>query len=80
MDTEIIVAGMSLIGTLGGTFGGILVSNRLVTYRLEQLEKRVDKHNSLIERTYQLEQKNQVQDVRIGDLERALDRLEKQRA
>lgn len=39
--TTLAVAGMSLVGTLAGTFGGILVSSRLTTYRIEQLEKRV---------------------------------------
>lgn len=39
--TTLAVAGMSLVGTLAGTFGGILVSNKLTTYRIEQLEKRV---------------------------------------
>lgn len=53
--TSIAVAGMSLIGTLAGTFGGILVSNRLTNYRIEQLEKKVAQHNSVIERTYKLE-------------------------
>lgn len=53
--TSLAVAGMSLIGTLSGTFGGILVSNRLTTYRIEQLEKKVAQHNSVIERTYKLE-------------------------
>lgn len=53
--TSIAVAGMSLLGTLAGTFGGILVSNRLTTYRIEQLESRVAAHNSVIERTYRLE-------------------------
>ena len=48
-------AGMSLIGTLAGTFGGILVSNKLTTYRIEQLERKVSAHNSLVERTYKLE-------------------------
>ena len=38
--TTLAVAGMSLIGTLAGTFGGILVSNKLTTYRIEQLEKK----------------------------------------
>lgn len=55
MDSEIIVAAISLLGTLGGSLGGVLVSSRLTTYRLEQLEKRVQAHNSLIERTYKLE-------------------------
>ena len=53
--TSIAVAGMSLIGTLAGTFGGILVSNRLTNYRIEQLEKKVAAHNSVVERTYKLE-------------------------
>ena len=39
--TTLAVAGMSLIGTLAGTFGGILVANKLTTYRIEQLEKKV---------------------------------------
>ena len=43
------------IGTLAGTFGGILVSNKLTTYRIEQLEQKVAAHNSLVERTYKLE-------------------------
>lgn len=53
--TSLAVAAMSLVGTLAGTFGGILVSNRLTTYRLEQLETKVAAHNSVIERTYKLE-------------------------
>ena len=53
--TTLAVAGMSLLGTLAGTFGGILVSNKLTTYRIEQLEKKVSAHNSLVERTYKLE-------------------------
>ena len=53
--TSLAVAAMSLAGTLAGTFGGILVSNRLTTYRLEQLEAKVAAHNSVIERTYKLE-------------------------
>lgn len=51
----VIVALLSLAGTLCGTFGGILVSNKLTNYRLEQLEKRVQAHNHVVERTYQLE-------------------------
>lgn len=70
--TTLAAAGMSLIGTLSGTFGGILVSNRLTTYRLEQLEKKVAAHNSVIERTYKLEgQMTEVQhDIRDLKAER----------
>lgn len=55
MPVEIIVAGMSLLGTLTGTFAGILISSRLVEYRIEQLERKVAEHNKIVERTYKLE-------------------------
>lgn len=55
MATEIWVAILSLVGTLVGTLGGILVTNKLTTYRIEKLEQKVDKHNNLVERTYKLE-------------------------
>lgn len=54
-------------------------SNRLIVYRLEQLENKVDKHNNVIERTYQLEKdadvfKEQIKEAnhRIDDIEEAL--------
>lgn len=55
MSETIIVAVISLIGTLGGSLGGILVANKLTNYRVEQLEKKVEKHNSVVERTFKLE-------------------------
>lgn len=55
MNDVVIVAIISLIGTLGGTFGGILTASKLTNYRIEQLEKKVEKHNSVVERTYVLE-------------------------
>ena len=55
MNNSVIVGILALIGTLAGTFGGILTANRLTTYRIERLEEKVNKHNNLIERTYKLE-------------------------
>lgn len=52
MNSEVVIALISLIGTLGGSLLGILVTNKLVNYRLEQLEKKVNLHNSVIERMY----------------------------
>lgn len=69
MSETVIVALISLAGTLGGTFGGILVSNRLTTYRIEQLEKKVEKHNNLVERMTVQEEKMKVANHRIDDLE-----------
>ena len=62
------LAGMSLLGTLAGTFGGILVSNKLTTYRIEQLEKKVAAHNNVVERTYKLEGRMQEAEHDIRDL------------
>ena len=66
MTSEITVALLSLIGTFLGTFSGI----RLVTYRLEQLERRVEKHNSVIERMALAEKDIRESERRIGDLEK----------
>ncbi len=55
MNSTVIVSLVSLTGTLIGTFGGIMAANRLTTYRLSQFEKKVEKHNSVMERTYKLE-------------------------
>lgn len=69
MDNEIIVAILALLGTAVGTGGGILASSKLTNHRIEQLEKKVDKHNTVIERTYILEEKVKVANHRIEDLE-----------
>lgn len=55
MNDTIIVALLSLLGTLAGTFGGIITANKLTTYRLERLEATVNKHNGMIERLYTAE-------------------------
>lgn len=55
MSETVIVAVLSLVGTLGGTFGGIVTANRLTVFRIEQLEKKVEKHNQIVERTFKLE-------------------------
>ena len=55
MNSTVIVSLVSLTGTLIGTFGGIMAANRLTTYRLSQFEKKGEKHNSVMERTYKLE-------------------------
>ncbi len=70
MQIEIITALISLCGAALGTFGGIITSARLTAYRIQQLEKKVEKHNSVMERTALIEEK-----LRAAD--RRLDRLEK---
>ncbi len=65
MPDTVVVAILSLIGTLAGSFGG----TQLIKYRIEQLEKKVEKHNSVVERTFLLEEKMKVANHRIEDLE-----------
>lgn len=56
MTPEIIVAVIGLAGSGIGAFTGILISAKLINFRIEQLEKKVDRHNSVINRTYVLEE------------------------
>jgi hypothetical protein len=55
MDNTILQIVFTLGGSAIGTIGGILASQKLTNYRLEQLEKKVDKHNNVIERVFKLE-------------------------
>jgi len=74
MSEAIVVAGISLAGTLCGTWGGIMTANRLTAYRIEQLEKKVEKHNSVIERVFRLEERDAVMDERISNMEKEIER------
>lgn len=55
MTPEALTALLSLLGTLAGSLGGIVVSARMTNYRIAQLEKKVEKHNSFAERIPVLE-------------------------
>lgn len=68
MSTEmatVIVGALSLLGTVIGSYSGM----KLMTYRIEQLEKKVDKHNNFAERVPILEEQMKVANHRIEDLE-----------
>ena len=78
MSESIIVA---LTAFAGGDIDGelFLAQKRGIdTYRLEQLEKKVDKHNSVIERTYQLEKRADVVDEKIKVANHRIEDLEKE--
>jgi hypothetical protein len=70
MDKEIIVALVAMAGTVLGSFGGIVTSSKLTSYRLEKLEQKVDKHNSFAERIPVVEEKIRVINHRLEDIER----------
>lgn len=69
MDNSVIVALLSLLGTLAGSLGGILVSSKLVNYRLRQLEEKVSEHNHFARRLPVVEEQIKSMNHRISDLE-----------
>ena len=76
MNAEITIALISLLGTLAGSLGGILVSSKLTNYRIGQLEKKQEKYNNLIERTFKLEERIEVADEKIKVANHRLEDLE----
>ncbi len=68
MESTIIVAVLSLIGTLGGSIIAGIVSNNKTLYRIEQLERKVEKHNNLVERMAVMEDRVKSQQHQIDEL------------
>ena len=75
---EITVSLIAFAGTLVGSLGGILAANKLSSYRIEQLEKKVEKHNNLITRTFRLEQAVALLDERVRVANHRISDLEKE--
>lgn len=73
----IIVAILSMIGTVSGSYISNRKSQALIAYRLEQLEEKVNKHNNLVERTYKLEEQAAVVDEKIKVANNRIADLEK---
>ena len=76
---SIAIALIGLAGSALGSILGVLASAKLTSYRLEQLEKKVEVHNQVIDRVYKLEERTELQEEkikvanhRIGDLEEAV--------
>ena len=79
MSETLLVALLGFLGTLCGAYFANKRSTALIAYRLEQLEGKVNRHNQVIERTYELEKHAQLVDEqikvanhRIGDLEQII--------
>lgn len=75
MET-IIVAVLSLLGTLAGAYFANKKSTALISYRLEQLEKKVDKHNQVVERTYELERQEAILEEKMREANHRIEDLE----
>ena len=73
VSTEIVIALLSIVGTVIGSGLGVIASSRLTNYRIQQLEKKVEKHNSVVERMAVAEKEIRVANHRIEDLERKIE-------
>lgn len=80
MIESIIVAALALVGTLAGSYLSNNKTIALVTYRLEQLEAKVNKHNNLVERTYHLEEIQHVMEEKIKVANHRIEDLEHEKA
>lgn len=76
MDAGVLVAIITSVCTLAGVIITVAVGNSKTIYRIEQLEKKQDKHNTLIERMYKVEEKISVDDERINNINDRIDDLE----
>lgn len=73
---SIIVAALALVGTLAGAYLANRKSAALIAYRLEALEKRVQAHNNLVERMYQVEERTELQEEKIKVVNHRIEDLE----
>lgn len=78
MSDVVIVAIISFIGTVVGSLFGVLAANKLTNYRVEELEKKVDKHNTVIERVVILEQSVNTAWKRIDEIRESLEEIKKE--
>lgn len=77
MTDTVLVALIGLAGSGIGSFIGIVANTKMTNYRLGQLEKKVEKHNSLIDRTYNLEERITLNEEKIKVANHRLDDLER---
>lgn len=76
MSGEVIVALITFLGSAIGTIGGIFATNKMTAYRIEQLEKKVDKHNQVVERMYEAEKNISVISEEIKSVNHRIEELE----
>lgn len=80
ISVAFITSGVSLLGSIMTMIVSIVKnrqSNNVTLYRIDELEKKVSKHNNLVERMYKLEQDEALVKQRVGDVEKDVDNLRK---
>ena len=79
MSSDVITALIGLVGSGIGSVIGIICNTRLTAYRIKELEKKVDKHNTVVERTYKIEERLSVIDEEIKVANHRISDLEEER-
>jgi hypothetical protein len=77
MDNEILVAIISFAGTAVGSIVAVVTANSLTNFKIEELKKQVEKHNTIVDRVYKLEASDQVRTEEIKVINHRIDDLEK---
>lgn len=79
MQSEVLVAIISFAGTAVGSIVAVVTANSLTNYKIEELRKQVEKHNTIIDRVYQLEAEDKVKNEEIKVINHRIEDLEKRR-
>lgn len=79
MSSDVITALIGLVGSGIGSVIGIICNTRLTAYRIKELEKKVDKHNTVVERTYKVEERLSVIDEEIKVVNHRINDLEERK-
>ena len=80
MSDTLIIAFISFMGTILGSLFGVITANKLSNYRISQLEKKVERHNNLIERVYALEKHEAIVDEELAVVNHRIKDLENESA
>lgn len=67
---EIIVAVITVIGVIVSNYFSNNSTRKLILYRIDQLEDKVNKHNNLIDRVYKLEDRENIIETKVERLEK----------
>ncbi len=77
MSETIVVAVLSLVGTAIGSISAVFAANKLTNYKIDELKKTVERHNSLIDRTYRLEERATLMDEKLDNLDHRVEVIER---
>lgn len=77
MQSEVLVAIISFAGTAVGSIVAVVTANSLTNYKIEELRKQVEKHNTIIDRVYRLEAEDKVKNEEIKVINHRIEDLEK---